>query len=121
MPKKRTPDKRGKPPMSSRTSLVSRRPHSVKDLLARRVPGLTRITDQAARQSFWSEWLSTRLPAELYPRISGVSERDGTLVVFAETAAWSARLRFAVLELEAAIRAAQPEITGIRVRVLPRR
>jgi hypothetical protein len=107
--------------MSSRTSLVSRRPDSVKDLLARHAPGLTRITDQAARQSFWSEWLATHLPAELCPRISGVSARDNTLVVFAETAAWSARLRFAVLEIEAAIRAAAPEITDIRVRVLPRR
>ena len=107
--------------MSSRTSLVSRRPDSVKDLLTRHVPGLTRITDQAARQNFWSAWLSAHLPAEIHSRISGVSARDGTLVVFAETAAWSARLRFAVVELEPAIRAADPQLTDIRVRVLPRR
>jgi hypothetical protein len=41
-------------------------------------------------------------------------------VIFAESAPWSARLRYAVLELEAAIRAADPELTDIAVRVLPR-
>jgi hypothetical protein len=78
------------------------------------------ITHQAARQNFWNHWLSVHLPAEIHPRISGVAERDGTLVIFAETAAWSARLRYAVLELEPDIRAASPELTGIIVRVLPR-
>jgi hypothetical protein len=93
---------------------------SVKDLLARRLPGLTRVTDQAARQSFWNEWLSERLPAELRPRISGVSERNGTLVIFAQTAAWSARLRYAVVELTPAMHAADSQLSNIEVRVLPR-
>jgi hypothetical protein len=120
MPKKRIRDKRGKPPMSSRTSPVSRKPDSVKELLARRVPGLSRVTDQAERQHFWSNWLSERLPEVLRPRISGITERDATLVIFAETAAWSARLRYAVVELEDAMRAADPRLANIEVRVLPR-
>ena len=106
--------------MRSRTSPVSLKAHSVKDLLALRVPALTQITQQAARQSFWNDWLSQHLPAEISPRISGVTERDGALVIFAENAAWSARLRYAVLELEPDIRAASPELTDIIVRVLPR-
>jgi hypothetical protein len=93
---------------------------SVKELLARRLPGLTRVTDQAARQNFWNDWLSERLPAELRPRICGVSERNGTLVIFGESAAWSARLRYAVVELEPAMRAADPQLANIEVRVLPR-
>jgi len=40
-------------------------------------------------------------------------------VIFAESAVWSARLRYAAHELEAQIRAAQPGITQITVRVLP--
>jgi hypothetical protein len=60
------------------------------------------------------------LPPEIRPKVSGVTERDGTLVVFAETAAWSARLRYVILELEREIRAADPAITAIEVRVLPR-
>ena len=69
--------------------------HSVKDLLARVVPGLTRVTEQVNRQNYWLEWLSQHLPAEIHARISGVSEQRGILVVFAESAAWSARLRYA--------------------------
>jgi hypothetical protein len=79
-----------------------------------------RVTHQAARASFWSEWLSLHLPAELRPRISGVSERDGTLVIFAESAGWSARLRYTVQELEPQIRAAAAGLTTVRVRVRPR-
>ena len=120
MPKKRIRDKRGKPPMSSRTSPVSRKVDSVKELLTRRLPALSRVTDQAARHNFWEKWLSERLPAELRPRISGVSERNGTLVIFAETAAWSARLRYAVVELTPAMHAADSQLSNIEVRVLPR-
>ena len=106
--------------MRSRTGPTSMKVHSVKDLLARNLPGLTRVTAQAARQNYWSCWLSERLPAELRSKVSGVTERGGTLVIFAATAAWSARLRYAVLELEREIRTADPELTDIEVRVLPR-
>ena len=106
--------------MRSRTGPVSAPVHSVKDLLARRAPGLSRVTTQVARQNFWSCWFSTRLPPEICPRLSGISERDGILTIFAESAAWSARLRYAVLELEREIRAADPGLLSIEVRVLPR-
>ncbi len=62
----------------------------------------------------------SRLAPEIGPRISGIHERDGVLVVFAESAAWSARLRFALQELESALRHEHPRITGTEVRVLPR-
>ena len=86
----------------------------------RRAPGLMRITAQSARQHFWSCWLPERLPPELHAKVSGISARGGTLVVFAETAAWSARLRYALLELEHEMRAADSTLVAIKVRVLPR-
>jgi hypothetical protein len=94
--------------------------HSVKDLLGRALPSLTRVTDQAARANFWNRWLSAHLAPEICTRVSGVVERNGELVIFAESAAWCARLRFALLELETDIRAAAPTITAVAVRVLPR-
>ena len=106
--------------MRSRTSPVSPPVHSVKDLLGRTLQGLTRVTDQAARAHFWNEWLSSHLSAEIRSRVSGVAEQDGRLTVFATSAAWSARLRYAVAELEPEIRAAEPRLTDIAVRVLPR-
>jgi hypothetical protein len=90
--------------------------HSVKDLLG----GLTRVTDQAARQTAWRRWLEEHLPAGLAAHLSGVVEREGALVIFAESAAWSARLRYAVHELESRIRAHDPAITTVSVRVLPK-
>ncbi len=53
-------------------------------------------------------------------KLSGIVEREGALVLFAESAAWSARLRYAVQEIEAPLRAAHPEIAAIKVRVLPK-
>jgi hypothetical protein len=96
--------------------------HSVKDLLTRAAPTMTRVTKQLNRQRFWHSWLAERLPAEILTRISGLAEQRGTLVVFAEGPAWGQRVRFAVLELEAEIRAAGgAAVTRVEVRVLPRR
>jgi hypothetical protein len=48
-----------------------------------------------------------------------VIEREGTLVIFSASAAWSARLRYALMELEPQIRAEFPALTAISVRVRP--
>jgi len=106
--------------MRSRTRPVSPPADSVKQLLGRVLPSLKRVTDQAAKANFWEEWLSERLPAEIRSRVSGVTEQQGRLTVFAVSAAWSARLRYAVAELEPAIRSARPGVTDVAVRVLPR-
>jgi hypothetical protein len=94
---------------------------SVKDLLARGHPTLSRAADQAGLQSFWRNWLTENLPAELVARLSGIVERETTLVLFTESSAWSARLRYVVQDLEPRIRQARPTIQQISVRVLPRR
>jgi hypothetical protein len=120
MPKKVGRDKRIKLPMRSRTSPAPHTGDSVKELLARAAPALRRVTEQAVRQTFWRDWLAAHLPAALYEHVSGVAERDGTLVIFASSAAFSARLRFALLELDAELRAAAPELAAVKVRVLPR-
>jgi Dna[CI] antecedent, DciA len=99
---------------------LSQPAHSVKDLLARAVPVLSQAADQSARQAFWRPWLESRLPPELPRRITGITERNGHLVVFADSPAWSARLRYALQELTVRIQDAQPEIKEVTVRVLPR-
>ena len=120
MPKKMGRDKHGKRRMSTAAASRAVRTHSFKELLARPVPGLMRVTHQAMRQKFWRDWLAAHLPAETGAKISGVADRDGTLVIFAETAVWSARLRFALRELEHDIRVADPAVSAVVVRVLPR-
>ena len=120
MPKKIRRYKRGSSAVSSGAVGNSRRPDSVKDLLARRAPNLMRVTTLTRRANFWHDWLSKRLPPETGVRVSGVVEREDTLVIFAESAAWSARLRFAVQELEPEILHAADGLKSVVVRVRPR-
>src|SRR5215475_2030168 len=111
MPNKLRRDKRGGTrDLATSVSKPFRKPHSVKEVLGRASPTLTRLQIQADRQSFWTEWLTQQLPAELTSRLSGVVERDDTLVIFTESAAWSARLRYLMQELQGLVKQTQPTI-----------
>jgi hypothetical protein len=92
---------------------------SVKDLLARTNPALARLSDQARRQALWRTWLDAHLPTDAAARVSGIVEKNDTLVIFTASAAWSARVRFAVAEIEEALKRAHPGIAHVAVRVLP--
>lgn len=121
MPKMTRRNKRsGSRIRSTISSRLSNQTDSVKELLSKLTPTLRRVSDQAARQSFWRDWLDTHLPSEIREKLTGVVEREGTLVIFTESAAWSARLRYLVREIDTQIRAADPKITAVSVRVLPR-
>jgi hypothetical protein len=121
MPNKLRRDKRGGTrKLATSVSKRLHKPHSVKEVLGQKNPTLTRLHAQADRQSFWKQWLAKQLPAELTPRLSGVVERDDTLVIFTESAAWSARLRYLMQELEASVKQAQPTIKQISIRVMPK-
>jgi len=120
MPKKMSRNKRSRPKLRARTALRPSPPDSVKDVLARKLPLMKRVTQQAERERFWQRWLSGHITEPLRARISGIVERDGVLTIFAESAAWSTRLRYVILELEREMRAADPALAAVRVRVLPR-
>jgi hypothetical protein len=92
---------------------------SVKDLLAGTQPALQRLSEQAARQALWRAWLDAHLPQEARAHVSGIVERRDTLVIFTASAAWSARVRFAVAEIEDTLKRAHPAILKVEVRVLP--
>jgi hypothetical protein len=99
-----------------------RAPQSVNTLLNRLSQSpLARVANQRQAQEDWRNWLKNRLSAALDTHITGAVERDSTLTVFADSAAWSARLRFALAEIEAQIYERSAEIQKIVVRVMPRR
>ena len=99
----------------------ARAPESVKALLGRISRNIAApVAEQRQAQQGWREWLQNKLPAHIETRITGVVERDGTLTVFAESAAWSARLRFEIAEIEDQIRERNPEISKLVVKVMPR-
>jgi len=98
-----------------------RAPESVKALLSRISRNVvTPVAEQRQAQQGWREWLKNRLPAHIETHVTGVVEREGTLTVFAESAAWSARVRIEMAELEAQVRERSADIGKLVVKVMPR-
>ncbi len=93
---------------------------SVKDLLQRSTPVLAGLQREALRQRDWLQWLQRELPADLAGHLTGAAEQAGALVIFAESAGWGVRLRYAAPQLLEAMDAAHMNITAVRVRIVPR-
>lgn len=91
----------------------------IKDLLARQ-PALKALKNAQTQQNAWRQWLAPRLPAELVHHITQIAADHGELVVCAATAAWCARLRYALAELHTEIRQQDTGIHRVQVRVQPR-
>jgi hypothetical protein len=79
-------------------------PKSVNDLLISR-GGLRRIAAAIPLQQSWAEWVRGRVGTELAAHIVNAVPNNGQLVVFADSAAWGTRLRYALAAM-------QPDITG---------
>ena len=93
---------------------------SVKDLLQRSTPVLAGLQREALRQRDWLQWVRRELPEELAEHVTGVTEQSGEIVLLAQSAAWSVRLRYAAPQLLSAMNAQQANIVAVRVRVVPR-
>jgi hypothetical protein len=121
MPNKKSRHKRVGAATRSVHGRSSRKGDSVKTFLEARIaPALARVSQQAARQKEWRKWLEKHLGAVEFARISGVVERGDTLVVFTESAAWSARVRYAIAEIEPLIKNEERAIRRVEIRVMPR-
>lgn len=103
----------------SQSSNRVKKPIGIKDLLGRSAPLQKAIARQADRGVYWREFFTQRLPPELAGQVTQVVERDGVLSVYAASAAWSARLRFAVAEQWPAAQQAAPGLKRWSVRVQP--
>jgi hypothetical protein len=113
-------NRRGAPVTQTRGQ-ESRNPmDSVKELLQRSTPVLAGLQREALRQRDWLQWLKRELPAELAEHVTGAMEQSGELVIFAESAAWGVRLRYAAPQLLNVISSQPSDIVGVKVRVVPR-
>jgi hypothetical protein len=94
---------------------------SVKALLSRSSQSaLSNVAQHRQSQKDWFTFLRSKLPAALAAKITGVVEREENLVIYAESSAWSARLRYAIAELDDDVRRANPAIRSVNVRVMPK-
>ncbi|MFI4869765.1 MAG: DciA family protein [Steroidobacterales bacterium] len=79
--------------------------------------GLRRITANIPVQQSWADWLRAAVAAELADHIVSAVPKNAELVVFADTAAWGTRLRYALAALQSDIAARDSAISHTRVRV----
>jgi hypothetical protein len=121
MPHRVKPDNRRKSRLGRKTVGIRHKADSVKALLGNTSQSVFgRLNEQARAHERVRKWLEIQLPQDLVARLSGVVERQDTLVIFTESAAWSARVRYAVAEIEPALRHEFPHISVVTVRVMPR-
>ena len=122
MHKKHGADKKTSARNSSSKPGFRKTPSSINDLLQRR-PVFRELGARIPEQQSWSEWLRHLVPADLAPHIVNVVPKPagttGTLelVVLADSAAWCARLRYALGGLEPQILSRDAAVRRIRVRV----
>ena len=114
----------GHKPRSSRRRRVgeaarARRINSVTDVL-QKGSVLNAILQRTGRQQDLRAWLELQLPESLRGCLTGVVEKDGALVVFTQSAAWCARMRYVLAEMDEKLREARPQLGEVVVRVLPR-
>jgi hypothetical protein len=119
MPKPPTRNNLPKVPRPSESSSRLKKPIGISDLLGRSGVLQQAIARQTDRGVFWREFFTARLPSELAGQVTHVVERDGALSIYAASAAWSARLRFAVAEHWPAAQEAAPGLKRWSVRVQP--
>jgi Dna[CI] antecedent, DciA len=105
---------------STRTLFASRSPRTIGELLTRGSV-TSRIDNQLKSQQSWTRWLRETVPTELSGHIVHAVLKESELVVFADTSAWSVRLRFALAAMDDAIRGRNADITRTQVRVMPPR
>jgi predicted nucleic acid-binding Zn ribbon protein len=80
-------------------------------------PGLARLGAAIPVQQSWADWLRAAVAAELAGHIVNAVPKDDKLVVFADSAAWGARLRYALATLQSAIAARDSAISHTTVRI----
>jgi hypothetical protein len=89
---------------------------AINELMANR-SGLQRIGAAIPIQQSWAQWLRGAVADELAGHIVSAVPRQAELVVFADSAAWGTRLRYALAALQSEIAARDSAISHIRVRV----
>jgi hypothetical protein len=70
-------------------------------------------------QQQWLEWFRESLPEELRDSLVNVVHKGEQLTLLAVSAAWSARLRYALDALMPKLKQRAPDIVKITVRVAP--
>jgi hypothetical protein len=99
----------------------SRQPLDINSILACRTETASALYDHALRLIELQKRLRTTLPSPLNDHVTVANCKKGTLIIYTDSAAWAARLRFRVPEMLKSINEAPQEIPlqAIRIKVRP--
>ncbi|HEX7375375.1 MAG TPA: DciA family protein [Steroidobacteraceae bacterium] len=82
------------------------------------MPGFDALARKASETRSLTRRVQDELPEALRPHVLSASRRDADLVVIVDSAAWSARVRYAGRRLKSQLEAAgEAEIGKVRVKV----
>ncbi|MBM4209197.1 MAG: DUF721 domain-containing protein [Gammaproteobacteria bacterium] len=79
----------------------------------------SRAREFVRRQEDWGGFFAARLEPALLAAIGHYVEKDGTLTIFVDSAAWAARLRYALPDLWPAASEFRPGIARWTVKIQP--
>jgi len=124
MPKNPPQDKKtiGKKHSASayrRSRSVVRAPAQTLERIMKGQGWLQGLAQLRGEQQQWLAWFEQALPEELRGSIVNVVRKGSELTVLAVSAAWSARLRYALDALSPQLREHAPDIVKVRLRVAP--
>jgi hypothetical protein len=89
------------------------------DILLQRQPGLAARAIQAAENNALIDVLRALLPADLAAHALAAQQQRSQLLVTADSAAWSGRLRYAITAALPELQRRWPAISDVRLRVGP--
>jgi len=95
-------------------------PRKVGDLISARLPTLVEGALAPPKPSEWQVAVLNALGADLANKVNRCSLDSGRITVVAESSAWAARMRFALAEIEPALKALVPGYRELNVRVRPK-
>lgn len=96
-------------------------PRTIGDLISARLPALAQRASETPKASEWQVAVMKALGPELANKVNRCSLDNGRITVVAESSAWAARMRFALAEIEPALRELVPDFRELSVRVRPTR
>lgn len=93
-------------------------PDPLKPLFGGLMPGFDALTRKASEARSLTNRVQAELPEPVRPHVLSASRRGEDLVVIVDSAAWSARVRYAGRRLKAQLEAGgEPAIAKVRVKV----
>jgi hypothetical protein len=118
MPKPPPQDKPIHPALGPGSRVRSRRITVIGELLSRQALPRAAQAGLDAQQR-WLAWLRDIVPAELGERICGAVEHRGSLIIYASSAEWCTRLKYALADALPRCQERTPQIRALQIRVRP--